>query len=139
MLFCRGTQGASKNPLGSFQLHGVLELWPPKVSSLLGNKRDGRTKNAISRDFWHFFNFDVFLKGEPRGTQKPKRDLPNRCGTRDMAVESPNFTGKCVGRPNKNHSFLRFWIITTKGNLCAPVGPSSLERGDRTPNAGRLE
>ena len=36
-------------------------------------------KNAISRDFWHFSNFDVFLKGEQRGIQ-------NLSGTSQLAV-----------------------------------------------------
>ena len=69
-----------------------------------------KKKNAISRDFWHFSNFDVFLKGEPRGIQKPKRDLPNSCGTRDMAARSFNFIGKHEGGPNKNRNFLKFRI-----------------------------
>ena len=45
---------ASENPLGSLQLHGVLELWPPEVSILKENLRDGRPKNSISRDFCTF-------------------------------------------------------------------------------------
>ena len=108
MLLWRGIQGASKNLLGSLQLHGVLEIWPPKVSILMENLRDGWPKIAISRDFWHFSNFDVFLKGEPRGIQKPKRDLPNSCATREMAAGSFNFIGKHEGEPNKNRNFLKF-------------------------------
>ena len=46
MLLWGGIQGASKNPLGSLQLHGVLELWPPEVSILMENLRDGRPKIA---------------------------------------------------------------------------------------------
>ena len=105
MLLLRGIQGASKNLLWSLQLHGVLELWPPEVSILMENLRDNRPKIAISRDFWHFSNFDVFLKGEPRGIQKPKRDLPTICGTRDMAAGSFNFIRKHEGGPNKNCDF----------------------------------
>ena len=58
-------------------------------------------KNAISREFWHFSNFDVFLKGEPRGIQKPKWDLPTSTGTRDMAAGSFNFIEKHEGGANK--------------------------------------
>ena len=101
-------QGASKNLLGSLQLHGVFELWPPEVSILMENLRDCRPKIAISRNFWHFSNFDVFLKGEPRGIQKPKRNLPNSCGTWDMAAGSFNFIGKHEGGLNKNRDFLKF-------------------------------
>ena len=78
MLLWRGLQGASKNPLGSLQLHGVLGLWPPEVSILMENLRDCRPKNAISRDFRHFSNFDIFLKGEPRGIQKPQAWPPKQ-------------------------------------------------------------
>ena len=77
MLLLRDIHGASKNPLGSLQLHGVLELWPPEVLILTQTLWDGRPKIAISRDFWHFFNFDVFLKGEPRGIQKTQAGPPN--------------------------------------------------------------
>ena len=81
----------------------VLELWPPEVSILMENLRDGR---PISRDIWHFSNFDVFLKGEPRGIQKPKRDLLTSCGTRCMAVRSFNFIGKHEGGLIKICDFL---------------------------------
>ena len=54
----------------------------------------------------HFSVFDVFLKGEPRGIQNPKRDLPKSSGTRDMAAGSFNFIGKQKGGPNKNLDFL---------------------------------
>ena len=79
MLLWRGIQGASKNQLGSLQLLGVLELWPPEVSILMENLRDGPPKIAISRNFWHFSNFDVFLKEEPSGIQNPS-------GTFQLAV-----------------------------------------------------
>ena len=107
MLLLRGIKGASKNPLWSLQPHRVLKLWPPEVSILMENLRDGRPKIGISRDFWHFSNFDVLLKGEPRGIQNPKRDLPNSCGTRDMAAGSFNFIGKHEGGPTKNRGFLK--------------------------------
>ena len=71
MLLWRGIQGASKNPLRSLQLHGVLELWPPEVSILMENLRGGRPKIAISRNFWHFSNFDLFLKGDPGASKTP--------------------------------------------------------------------
>ena len=53
MLLWRGIQGASKNPLRSFQLHEVLELWPRQVSVLNGKYMGGPTKknNMISCDF----------------------------------------------------------------------------------------
>ena len=102
MLLWRGIQGASKNPLGSLQIHVVLELWPPEVSILMKNLRDGWLKIAISRDFWHFSNFDVFLKREPRGIQKPKGGEPPkqlsylRCGRRKF-----QFHWKTWGRAEK--------------------------------------
>ena len=76
MLLWRGIQGASKNPLGSLQLHGVLEIWPPEVSILMENPRDGRPKIAISRDFWHFSNFDVFFEGKTQGHPKTQAGPP---------------------------------------------------------------
>ena len=85
---------------------GLLELWPPEVSILMENLRNGRPKIAISRDLWLFSIFDVVLKGEPRGIQKPKRDLPNCCGTRDVAAGSFNFMGLHEGEPNKNRNYL---------------------------------
>ena len=97
-----------QNPLWSLQLHRVLELWLPEVSTLMENLRDGRPKIAISRDFWHFSNFDVFLKGVPRGIQKPKRDLPKSYGTRDMAAAIFNFIRKHEGGLTKNRNFLNF-------------------------------
>ena len=114
MLLWRGIQGASKNPPESLQLQLVLELWLPEVLILIENLRDGRPKIAISRDFWHFSNFDVFffLKGEPRGIQKPKRDLPNSRGTRDIAARSFNFIGKQEGGANKNRDFLKISVQT---------------------------
>ena len=80
-----------------------------RVVSVFNGKYMGPTKKkkkAISRDFLHFFNFDVILKGEPRGIQKLKRDLPNSCGTRDMAAESFNFIGKHERGLIKNCDFL---------------------------------
>ena len=35
--------------------------------------RADQKNNTIFRNFWHFSNFDVSLKGEPRGMQKSKR------------------------------------------------------------------
>ena len=83
-------------------------IFPPEVSILMENLRDSQPKIAISRDFWHFSNFDVFLNGEPGGIQKPKRDLPNCCSARDMAAGIFNFIGKHEGEPNKNRDFLKF-------------------------------
>ena len=109
---------------GSLQLHGVLNLGPPEVSILMENLRDGRPKIAIYRDFWHFSNFDVFLKGEPRGIQKPKPDLPTSCGTRDMAAESFNFIGKHEGGPNKKSDFLNLrFSDPLKGQKSSQEGP----------------
>ena len=128
MLLWRGIQGASKNPLGSLQLHGVLELWPPEVSILMENLKDGRPKIAISRNFWHFSNFDVFVKGKLRGIQKPKRDLPTSCSTQDMAAGSFNFIGKHEGGPNKNRDFLKF-------RFSDPLkAQNSPQRGPTTPD-----
>ena len=124
MLLLRDIHGASKNPLGSLQLHGVLELWPPEVSILTQTLQDGRPKIAISRDFWHFFNLDIFLKGEPRGIQKPKRDLPTRCGARVMAATSFNFIGKHEGRPIKKCDFLNFRFLDP---LRAQNGPQGIK------------
>ena len=100
--FEEGSKGHPK-PLGSFQLHEELEIWPPEAPILLENMDQ---KNAISLDFWHFSNFDVFLKGEPKGIQTSKRDLPNSCGIWDVAARSFNFIGKHKGEPNKNRDFL---------------------------------
>ena len=72
--------------------------------------RADQTKTAISRNFLELSNFDVFLKGEPRGIQKPKRDLPNSCGTREMAAGSFNFIEKHEGGPNKNRDLLKFRV-----------------------------
>ena len=52
------------------------------------HERAKQKKNTISRNFRHFSNFDVFLKGEPTGIQKPKRDLPTSYGTLDMAPDN---------------------------------------------------
>ena len=71
---------------------------------------EGRPKNAISRDFWLFSNFDVFLKGVPRGIQKSKRDLPTSRGTRDMAAQSFHFIGKHEAGPAKKCNFLNYWF-----------------------------
>ena len=43
------------------------------------SSREGRPKIAISRDFWHFSNFNVFLKGETRSSKNPS-------GTSQIAV-----------------------------------------------------
>ena len=93
----------------------TLELPTPRgtrvmAASSFSFQWQGRAdqKNVISRDFWHFSNFDVFLKGEPWGIQKPKRDLTNSCGTRDMAARSFNIIGKHEGGPNINRDFLKF-------------------------------
>ena len=86
---------------------GYSSYGRPKFQFLTQNLQDGRPKNAISRDSRHFSNFDVFLKGVPRGIQKPKRDLAISCGTRDMAAGSFNFIGKHEGGPNKNRDFLK--------------------------------
>ena len=75
----------------------------------------GLNKNVISRDFWHFSNFDVLLKGEPRGIQKPKRDLLENCGTRDMATGRSNFIGKHEGGPHKKCDFLKYWFFRPLG------------------------
>ena len=88
------------------------------------NLRVGRPKIAMSRDFWHFSNFDVFLKGEPRGIQRPKRGLPNSCGTREMAAESFNFTGKHEGGLIKNCDFLSLrFSDPLKGQNSPQEGP----------------
>ena len=74
-------------------------------------KHEGRPtkkKNTISRDFWHFSNSYVILKGQPRGIQKPKRNLPNIYGTRDMATGSFIFIVKHERGSNKNRNFLKF-------------------------------
>ena len=106
----------------------ALEIWPPEVSILIENLRDGQPKIAISRDFWHFSNFDVFLKGEPRGIQKPKRDLPTSCGTRDRAAGSFNFIGKHEGGANKNRDFLNL-------RFSDPLkGQNSPQEGPKVPN-----
>jgi hypothetical protein len=72
---------------------------------------EGRPKIAISRDFWHFFILNVFLKREPRGIQKPKWDLPMSPGSGDMAVQSFNFDWNYEeGRPKTAiFSTLCFW------------------------------
>ena len=80
---------------------GYSSYGRPKFQFLTQNLQDGRPKNAISRDSRHFSNFDVFLKAVPRGIQKPKRDLPNSCDTRDMAAKSFNFMGKHEKKLNK--------------------------------------
>ena len=75
MLLWRGIQGASKSPLGASN----SKWYPSYGCPLMENPRDGRPKIAIFHDFWQFSNFNVFLKGEPRGFQNQKRDLPNSC------------------------------------------------------------
>ena len=62
---------ASKNPLGSFQLHGYSSYGRVKFQFSMKDAWEGRPKTAISCDFWHFSNFDVFLKGKFRGTKTP--------------------------------------------------------------------
>ena len=103
--FIERTQGASKNTLGASNSMGYSSYGRLKFQFLTQNLQDGRPKIAISRDSRHFFNFDVFLKAVPRGIQKSKRDLPNSCGTWDVAAESFNFIGKHEGNPNKNAIF----------------------------------
>ena len=124
MLLWRGIQGASKNPLGSLQLHGVLELWPPEVSILMENLRGGRPKIAISRNCWHFSNFDVFLKGEPRGIQKPKREPPKQLCYLRYGRRKFQFHWKTWGRAEqKKRDFLKFRVQT-------PWKPEIAHKGD---------
>ena len=100
--------GQPKTHFGASNSMGYSSYGRPKFQFYTQNLQDGRPKIAISRDFWHFFNFDVFLKGEPREIQKPKRDLPTSCGIRDMAAGSFNFNRKHEGGPNKKCDFLKF-------------------------------
>ena len=138
MLLWRGIQGASKNPLGSLQLHlhgGTRDMAAPSFSFQWKVHWRADLKNAISRDFCHCSKFDVFfLKGEPRGIQKPKRDLPTSCGTRDMAAGSFNFIGKHVvgsasqseqgGAPPRPPR-----VGSQVGSTSSPSPPGSMTRG----------
>ena len=104
MLLWRGIQGASKNHFKTSNSTRYLRYGRVKFQFSMESIWEGQPKK---RDF-HFSNFDVFLKGEPRGIQKPKQDLPNSCGPCDMAAGSFNFIGKHEGGPNKNRNFLKF-------------------------------
>ena len=73
--------------------------------------------------FLALFQFDVFLKGDPMGIQKPKWDLPKSCGTRDMAAGSFNFIGKHKGYPNKKCAFLNYWFSDPWEAQILPMGP----------------
>ena len=101
-------QGASKTPLGSFQLHEVLELWPRQVSVFNGKYMEEPTKKREFPQFLALFQFWCIFEGKPRGIQKPKRDLPKSCGTWYMAAWSFNFIGKNEEGLNKNRDFLNF-------------------------------
>ncbi len=78
MLLLRGIQGASKNPLPSFQLHEVLNLWLRQVSVFQWkvHKKADQKKPTISRDFGTFSNFDVFCEEETQGHLKPQVGHP---------------------------------------------------------------
>ena len=107
--FVEGTkEGPFPGPNGSLQLHLVLKIWPPEISIFMQNTREGPTKIAISRDFWLFFNTNVFLYTLAWGITGNNREPPTPPGTQDKAAGNFTFHAKDKGRANKNRDFPRF-------------------------------
>ena len=79
MLLWRGIQGASKNPLGSFQLHEVLEIWPFQVSVFNGKYMEEPTKKTRFPTIFGTFPIVMyFWKGESRCIQKTQARPPKQ-------------------------------------------------------------
>ena len=125
MLLLRVIKGASKKPLGSPQLHVVVELRPSQVSLFNGKSMEGPTKKTRFPAFFGTFPILMYFgRGNPGTSKNPsgtsQRAVVPEIWPSEVSISLENMRQGQTWQTRQFSQFLFFILLEAQNN--APDG-----------------